>query len=273
MMMNRKKTTRTILTAIAIGGLLLATQRQGVAQTDQRISVASRTVLPSTSQGLDAMNAAARDGKYLFLFFWKNDDAQSRTMRGVFQSAMSKWADSSNSIDVQVTDPNERPLVKKFGLSRAPMPMVLALAPNGAVTKGFPVKFSENQLREGFVSPGTAGCLKALQDQKLVLLCIQNEQIPSAQVAMTAAQSFKADARYAKTTEIVTLNPQDPSEAGFLQDLKVDPRTSQAVTVVLAPPGNPVASFVGDVTKDQIIAKVTSAQSSCCPGGTCCPPK
>ena len=48
----------------------------------------------------------------------------------------------------------------KFGVSRAPMPLVLALAPNGAITKGFPIKFDEKQLREGFVSPCTAKCLK-----------------------------------------------------------------------------------------------------------------
>ena len=85
---------------------------------------------------------------------------------------------------------------------------------------------------------------------------------------MTAAQSFKADARYAKSTEIVALNPEDQAETAFLQDLKVDPRTSQAVTVVLAPPGQPVASFVGAVTKDQIVAKI---QAGPCAGGKCGP--
>ena len=91
------------------------------------------------------------------------------TMYGVFQSAMKKWTESTDSIGVQITDPNEKPVVDKFGVSRAPMPLVLALAPNGAITKGFPIKFDEKQLREGFVSPCTAKCLKALQDRKLVL--------------------------------------------------------------------------------------------------------
>ena len=166
-------------------------------------------------------------------------------------------------------------MVDKFGVSRAPMPLVLALAPNGAITKGFPIKFDEKQLREGFVSPCTAKCLKCLQDRKLVLLCVQNEKTQFTQVAMTAAQSFKADARFAKATEIVTLNPEDQAEAAFLQDLKVDPRTPQAVTVLLAPPGQPVASFVGAVTKDQIVAKVQAgpcAGGKCGPGG-CCPPR
>ena len=40
-------------------------------------------------------------------------------------------------------------------------------------------------------------------------------------MAMTAAQSFKADARYAKATEIVTVDPESQAEASFLQNLKL----------------------------------------------------
>jgi hypothetical protein len=256
---------------IALCGFAMASR--AVAQSGQPYAVASRTTPASASKGLAAIDSAARSGKHLFIFFWKANDDESRTMHEVFQSAMSKWAESADSVGVQITDPNEKPIVEKFGLSRAPMPMVLALAPNGAVTKAFPIKFDEKKLREGFVSPGTAKCLKCLQDQKLVLLCVQNERTQFTQVAMSAAQNFKADARYAKAAEIVTVNPEDPAETALLEELKVDPQTAQAVTVVLAPPGQPVATFVGAVTKDQIVAKVQAgpcAGGKCGPGG-CCP--
>ncbi len=272
--MSRTEPAFAVAMTIALCGFAMATATQAVAQSGQPYAVASRTAPTNTSKGLAAIDSAARSGKHLFIFFWKANDEQSRTMHGVFQSAMNKWAESADSVGVQITDPNERPIVDKFGLSRAPMPMVLALAPNGAVTKGFPVKFDENQLREGFVSPCTAKCLKCLQDQKLVLLCVQNQKTQFTQVALNAAQDFKADARYAKATEIVTLDPDDQAETALLHDLKVDPRTAQAVTVVLAPPGQPVASFVGAVTKDQIVAKVQAgpcANGQCGPGG--CGPK
>ena len=157
---------------------------------------------------------------------------------------MGKWTESADSIAINITDAHRKAgggQVRRQPCSHA---AGLGPGPNGAITKGFPIKFDEKQLREGFVSPCTAKCLKCLQDRKLVLLCIQNEKTQFTQVAMTAAQSFKADARYAKATEIVALNPEDQAEAAFLQDLKVDPRTSQAVTVLLAPPGSlsPVSS-------------------------------
>ena len=64
-------------------------------------------------------------------------------------------------------DPNHRSgreaIVDKYGVSRSPMPLVLAIAPCGAITKGFTKTFDEDQLRTAFVSPCTAECMKALK--------------------------------------------------------------------------------------------------------------
>ena len=272
--MGRKDPFRTILAAIAVFGLFIVMNSPGVAQTSPQYSVASRPTT-TASRGVAAIDSAAHSGKHLFIYFWKANDKQNQTMYGVFKSAMDKWASSADAVAVQISDPNERPIVDKYGVSRAPMPLVLAIAPNGAVTKGFPIKFDEKQLREGFASPGTAKCLKALQERKLVLVCVQNERTQLAQEAMSASMAFKADPRYTKATEIVVLNPEDRAEHSLLTDLKVDPRSPQAVTVVLAPPGQPVASFVGAVTKEQIVAKIEAgpcADGKCGPNG-CCPPK
>ena len=256
------------LALIALLGLFTAAPYPSV--TGPR-AVQAETPTQVQSRGVAAMEEAAKSNKYLFIFFWKKNDGQARTMHGVFQSAMVNMTDSADSVGIQTTDPGEKPVVDKFGVSRAPMPLVLALAPNGAVTKGFPIKFDENQFRQAFVSPCTARCLKALQDRKLVVLCVQNQKTQFSQVAWKGAQDFKTDARFAKATEVVTLDPDDRTEAAFLRDLQVDPQTSQAVTVLLAPPGQPIAKFAGAVTKDQIVAKVASAQSDPCAGGKCGP--
>lgn len=264
--MCRMEPTQVVIVILSLLGCSLVAPGEMTAQVVQG-PIAS----PSASKGLAAIEAASRSGKYLFIFFWKANDEASRNMYNVFQSTMQKWAESTHSIGIQITDPREKPVVDRFGVSRAPMPLVLALAPNGAITKGFPVKFDENQLRQAFVSPCTAGCLKALQQRKLVLLCVQNQKTQFSQVAMRGAQDFKADARFAKATEIVALDPEDRSEAAFLKDLQVDPRTPTAVTFVLAPPGGPIAKFAGPVTKDQIVAKVSAATSGPCANGQCGP--
>ena len=85
--------------------------------------------------------------------------------------------------------------------------------------------------------------------------------------------SSDLDEEYTKSSKVVVINAGDSVEAAFLKDLRVDPKTAERVTVLMAPPAAVVGTFVGDVTKDQLTAKLKSAQSGCCPGGSCCPKK
>jgi len=225
----------------------------------------------TASKGMAAIQRAAAADKYLFVFFWKEKSQQTDAMWNAFQPAMSKVADRAESVAINVSDPAEKTMVVKFGIDRSPLPLVLALAPNGAITKGFPLKFDEKQLSQAFVSPGTARCLKALQARKLVLLCVQSRSPQIRQVSLQqGVADFAADAQFAGATEVITLDSADPAEASFLQDLQV-PRTAGQTTVFLAPPGSVVAKFSGPVTKEQLVAKLQEAQSNPCAGGKCGP--
>lgn len=264
-MMPRMECGMVAAVIVAVG-LLLVAGPDALAQVQQPTATVVRA-----SQGQAAIDRAAAAGKYLFVFFWKDNDEQSQKMFGVFQRATQSLADSAEGIGIQVSDPNEQSLVERFDLSRAPMPLVLAIAPCGVVTKGFPVQFTEQDLAQAFVSPCTAQCMKAMQERKLVVLCVANQKTQYAQAALKGAHDFRADARFAAASEVVVLNPEDPAEAGFLRDLQVDPRSPQATTVLLAPPGQPIGKFSGPVTKDHLVAKLASAQSNPCAGGQCGP--
>ncbi len=111
--------------------------------------------------------------------------------------------------------------------------------------------------------------MRAIQDRHSILLCVQNDKTQSNQEAMQGVEAFKADPQYTKGTEIIALNPTEDAEQPFLKALQVDPKTTTAVTLLVTPPGAPVARFVGAVTKDQIEAAVKAAQSSCGPGCSC----
>lgn len=226
----------------------------------------------NAGKGMAALQQAAAADRYLFVLFWKEKNQQADAMWNALQSAMSKVADRADSVTVNVSDPAEKAMVAKFGIDRAPLPLVLALAPNGAITKGFPLKFDESQLLQAFVSPGTAGCLKALQARRLVLLSVQRRSPQFSQVSLEhGAADFVSDARFAGATEIVAIDPDDPAEASFLQELQVDPQAAGQTTVLLAPPGSIVAKFSGPVTKEQLVAKLQQAQSNPCAGGKCGP--
>ncbi len=223
----------------------------------------------NVSQAQAAIDRAAAAGRYIFIFFFDRQDSHTSAMNGVFRAAMAKMDDRADSVAINVANPAEKPIVDKFNVRGAPMPLVLAIAPTGAATRAFPKQFDEAQLQQAFVSPCTARCMKAIQDRHSILLCVQNDKTEFNQEAMQGAEAFKADPQYARGTEIVVLNPADDEEQQFLKSLQIDPRTPKAVTLLVTPPGAPVARFVGAVTKTQIEAKVKEAQSSCGPNCAC----
>ena len=228
----------------------------------------------SSDKSGDAMAAfqdASKAGKYLFAFFWKTEDEQTRAMRTVFEQAVSEVSDRADSVSVQITDPSDQAIVDEYGLARAPMPLVLALAPNGAVTGGFPTEFTEEDIVGAFATPCTEKCMKSLQDGKLVFLCVQNANTEFNDEAMQGVGDFKADSRFAEATEIIRLDPADAQEAKFLADLQIPSDSANAVTVFLAPPGMPIAMYEGATDKGQLVKTLETAGSGCCPGGSCGP--
>jgi len=264
--------------AIAAGKARSKSDVNPAVEGPARESIAENPKMPVLPQrpegaelGMPAIEKARQNKKYLFAFFWKEKDEQMAAMKSVFERAMAEVADRADSVVVNVTEPAERRIVDKFQLDRAPMPLVLALAPNGAITGGFPNKFEEKDLLDAFATPCCERCMKALQDKKLVFVCVQNEATKSNAAAMQGVRDFRADPQYREVTEIVTLDPADKAEASFLADLKISSKTADAVTALLAPPGAVIAEFKGQTTKKDLVAALQKASSGCCPGGACGP--
>jgi hypothetical protein len=223
--------------------------------------------------GIIALQRIAKADKYAFVFFFRADDERTQSMRKALESAAAEIPDDAEVVAVDVTDPLESGAVKKFGVSRAPMPLILAVAPTGAITKNWFRNFDGKQLDQAFVSTGEAKCLKALQGRKMVLVCVQNGKTTHNDEAMQGVNEFNADRLYAARTAVVSIDPTDESEAGFLKKLRVTPETEEAVTVLMAPPGRPVATFTGATNKADIIAATKKAGSGCDPKSGCCSKK
>ncbi len=220
-----------------------------------------------TSKGMLALESAAAARKYLFVFFFKTEDERTQEMRKVFDAAKQKLADKAEFIMIDTTDPLEKEMVDQFKVSRAPMPFVFSVAPNGAIIQSFPLKFSEQQLADAFGSPSMEKCLKALQSRKYVMLCIQNEETHFNDEAMQGVRDFKADRQYTRSTEIVKMDPRDANEADLLARFGIDPDSPDAVTVLLAPPRRTVGTFKGATDKDRFVAAIAQSKSGCRCGG------
>lgn len=220
-------------------------------------------------QGKPAIERAAQNNKSLFVFFYTDQNERTLSYQKIFDETMHKLGERISFVKVKANDPSESRIIEKFGLKRSPMPLVLVVAPNGAISGGFPSAFTEQQLVDSIASPGMASCLQALQDKKMVFVCLQNAHTKGNEAALQGVKDFHSDSRFGNATKIVVIDPTDTNEHKFLNQLGVDTHTTQAQTVFLAPPGDPVGRYSGATSKDRFIADLQKAVSGCCPGGCC----
>ena len=259
---QKSETSPTVESAVAQA----ADVQQPPASATPATSTVSAAGVPG--KGQEAISKAASANQHLFLFFYEKDDQATQAARKTFENSMGKLADRAMSLALDRTAASEQDLVAKYGLAAAPMPLILVVAPNGAITGGFPAsQMTEQKLQGALASTAMQQCLKALQERKLVILCAQNSGTKFNSEAMSGVQAFKNDVRFSRITEIVKVDPADTAEVGFMAQLQVNPKTDQAATVVLAPPGAIIASFNGATDKDTLFAAVLKG----CSSGSCGP--
>ncbi|MCY3019158.1 MAG: hypothetical protein NTW87_09045 [Planctomycetota bacterium] len=207
---------------------------------------------PKAAQGDVAIKQAAEAQKHLYILFYGEDNEAAGTARKSLEAVVAKMADVAQYVALDRDAPAQKALVEKYDLKAAPMPLVLVLAPNGAVTMGCLAQdMNEEKLRDGIASPCQQNCLKALQDNKIVVLCAYDKTVAADDPSVKAVNDFHADAKYAKLTEVVRVDPADAAEARFLKQLQVDSK-SNMVTVILGPPRVLVKTFTGPVAKDAL---------------------
>ncbi|MHC2067254.1 hypothetical protein ACYFX5_07270 [Bremerella sp. T1] len=221
--------------------------------------------------GVSTLATSADAGRFSYVLFWRDNDVATQKFNTAIQEATTQMSSPVSVVSAQVTDSRNADLVELFGADRAPLPLLIAIAPNGAVTKAWVNHVEANQLQEGIVSNGTAACLKAMQEQKLSLICVCNSQTTHSSKIRNAAKAFLADERFGAATVVIEIDPADQRERAFLGSLQVNPTISDATMLLVSPAGQMIGSFDGTATAAQVVAKIEAAQQSCCPGGVCGP--
>ena len=214
-----------------------------------------------------ALDRARKDGKYAFLLFYRPKDRGDAKMRDVFDRAQTRLTKKAAFVPVDVGAEGESRLIEQYAVSKAPLPLTLVMAPNGAVVNAFPKAVDEKTLADAFVSPKVAEVSKALQDRKLVTLCLQNARTKHNAESRQAAQQFVGDSRLGGQALLVTADPS--KEPGLLKRCGIRSIPTESTIVMLLPPGQLVASVTGSTTKDALLAKLQAALAAC--GSGCGP--
>ena len=208
---------------------------------------------------------AAAERKYTFLVFYKDNSPATQAMAQTVKSGVESRGDRATLAYVNATSPAEKALVDRFGVSRAPMPLTVAVAPNGAMTKLTPTSITDQQIEQSFVTPAMAHCMKSMQDGRLVLVCIQSNPQP---VIPPGVRDFVNDPEFKNRTAVVPVHAGNPAEAELVRQLEADSLTKGATTVFLAPPGVLVGKFGPTATKEQLAVALHKA-GQCCDDPNC----
>lgn len=218
------------------------------------------------SPGEQALDRAAEDGAFAFLLICKTKDAASQAMSKALQSGLANRTEPNVVVMVLASDPREAALVERFGVSRAPLPMALAVAPNGAITGVFHQQITPQAIDQALVTPTMTRCMKSLQDGKLVLVCVKSSERTA---TPKAVDDFGTDEHFRDRVRFESFVVTDPAERKFLDEMELDPASvATATTILLAPPGVLVGKFSADTSFDTIAAELAKA-GKCCDDPNC----
>src|SRR5262245_37682102 len=204
--------------------------------------------------------------KFTFLFFWKEDNRATQEMGAALTQAVAKRSDRGTVAGVNTTDKANQAVVEHYKVSRAPMPLVLCVAPNGAITGGIPDRVTDEAMDRVLVTPTMTHCMKALQEGKLVLVHVRSDEKAA---LPKGASDFAADPAFQARTTTVSFRRDDPNEKRFLSDMEINPAAAKgSIVSLLAPPGVLVGKFSAAATKDEIAAELHAA-GKCCDDPNC----
>ncbi|WP_166821666.1 hypothetical protein [Thalassoroseus pseudoceratinae] len=214
--------------------------------------------------GQQAVTAAAENGQFSFIMFYRGNDSATKSMYGTLKSTLES-RDDAVIVPVRIDDSAEKALIDRFDATRMPMPAVAVLAPNDAVCIVYPQRVTPEQLTVAIVSPAQAECLKSLQDKKITILCAQPDG--SAEIPAGVRQ-FQADKLFQERTQVVTVQAKDPNESRFLRQLRVPTDRPTSVVAFMAPPGVMIGVFGENITHRELAEKLAAA-GQCCDDENC----
>lgn len=217
----------------------------------------------------EAIEAARAGNKYLFLIFYDRKDDLLKAM----EETVINFANSTDQkvlvYESSAKDPKEIDVVYKYGIDRAPSPMLLVIGPNGAVVGGFPKSVTSEKLARCFMPPVVMDVLKTVQEQKMAIVVLQNSGTRFNAESAKAAQDLAYDKQFVGQVEIVMADPADPANRDFLANAKLTGAMDEAAIVLIAPPGVVAGVYQGITTKAAIISSLSSGGA--CGAGACGP--
>ncbi|HWL07860.1 MAG TPA: hypothetical protein VNQ76_05630 [Planctomicrobium sp.] len=222
---------------------------------------------PDGTSGLQTtLEQSAQGGKFTFVVFSRDQGEATQRFYQQNQEGLASYGDKVAITSAHVDGPADRALVEKLGIARAPMPMTVVIAPNGAVTGLFPRSINAEQIAASIVPPTMMRCMKELQEQKLVFVCLTRTESVDVPEGVKQVQQLP---QFQGRISLVGMRLDDPAEARFYEQMKVSaPQIQGPYAVLIAPPGVLIGHYNNHSSADQIAAAIHKA-GQCCEDDKC----
>jgi hypothetical protein len=184
-----------------------------------------------------ALKDAAKAKKHFFALFVRAKDEKCDKMRALFAEAQRQPGERAIYHVATVSDKAEAAFIRKYRIDRAPLPLTLVFAPNGAVVKAFEGEVVTREALDGaYASPLLADTLKALQEQRIVLLCVQGKATRHNKESLDAAQAVVRDEKARDYMVVMQVALEDDKSADLMKPLEVAPGTEEPPSSSSFPP-------------------------------------
>jgi hypothetical protein len=221
-------------------------------------------VVPNVNNA--SATASNRGPQFTYILFHKQNDANTQQFAETIRKGVARRPQQVNWQAVDVNNQANAAVVAKYGVSRAPMPLALCVANNGAITSVFTRRPTDEGLDRALVTPAMVDVTKALQDKKIVVVHVKGTKdapLPYGAFEFTTDPAFKA------RTSVIDVLASDPAEQRFLKDMEFNAASvRESSVVVMAPPAVLVGKFPASATMSDIATKL-HASGKCCNDPNC----
>jgi len=211
----------------------------------------------------EELASAAKAGKVAFVLVYDATATQVDQARQMTAEA-AKRVPGSVTIEVNRGDAINADFVTKYGLATAPAPLILVSSSAGVVTGGVvAAQATVDQLVKLVPSPKKAEIIKALSQGNAVFVTASRKGMASTATVNSACAA--ACQQMAGKSVQVNVDMDDPAEAGFLTEMKVNLQSAEPVTLVANAQGQIAGMYTGAMQVADLVTAATKKVGGCCP--------
>lgn len=210
------------------------------------------------------LETAAKAGKVAFIVVY--DAAAAPQLVQARQTAATAALRAGNAVTIEVNrdEPANADFVKQYGLSTAPMPLILVSSSAGVITGGLvAAQATPEQLVKLVPSPKQAEIVKAISSGYAVFITASREGMASTATVNSACAA--ACQQMAGKSVQVAIDMDDPAESAFLTSLKVNMESAEPVTLVANAQGQIAGVYTGALQVKDLVTAATKKVGGCCP--------